>query len=141
MHELAAPDRILRMLKFAFSKGYILWPLTFLVLLMLTTVAVIAFPKTPENSDALKISPAHTGEDLPDGFTLYQGLSQRGVEIESITPANGSLVVKLHSSIQQHLAQETLKSILPSGYKIQPYSHEPSHEWANKFNRDQSHFG
>ncbi|WAT00266.1 EnvZ/OmpR regulon moderator MzrA [Rouxiella chamberiensis] len=129
------------MFKRTFSKRLILWPLTFAMLLMLTTVGVIALPKMPENSDALKISPARMGEDLPDGFTLYQGLSQHGVQIDSITPANGSLVVRLHSSGQQHLAQETLKALLPGHYNIQPYSPEPSHEWASKFARDRSKVG
>ncbi|KAB7898530.1 EnvZ/OmpR regulon moderator MzrA [Rouxiella sp. S1S-2] len=130
------------MLKFPFSRGYILWPATFLVLLMLTTVGVVAFPKMPtESGDALKISPIQSGEDLPDGFTLYQGLSQHGIEIESITPASGSLVVKLHSPHQQHLAQETLKALLPGGYNIQPFNSAQSQGWASKVTRDQSKVG
>ncbi|WP_369789074.1 EnvZ/OmpR regulon moderator MzrA [Rouxiella sp. WC2420] len=129
------------MFKLTFSKKYILWPLTFVVLLMLTTVGVIALPKMPVNAEAFKISPTQPGEDLPDGFSLYQGLSQRGVEIESITPANGSLVVKLHSPQQEHLARETLKSLLHGGYIIQPFSPAPLHDWASKIARDQPKMG
>lgn len=129
------------MLKFAFTKGYILWPVTFVVLLMLSTVAVIAFPTVPATIEAFKITPANPGEDLPDGFYLYQGLSQRGVEIESITPANNSLVVKLHSQRQQHLAQETLKALLPGGYNIQPCIPEVPHQWADKMTHNASRMG
>lgn len=129
------------MFKLTLSKSYVLWPLTFAVLLMLTTVGVIALPKMPDNAEAFKISPAQMGEDLPDGFYLYQGLSQRGVEIESITPSDGSLVVKLHQPRQQHLAQEALKALLPGGYTIQPYTPVSSHEWTSQIIRDQSKIG
>lgn len=129
------------MSKLTFSKGLLLWPIAIVLLLMLTTVGVIALPKMPEKSDALKISVIQKGDDLPDGFTLYQSLSQHGVQIDSITPANGSLVVRLHSSGQQHLALETLKALLPGHYTVQPYSPEPSHEWASKFAHDRSKVG
>ncbi len=129
------------MLKLTFSKGYILWPVTFLFLLMFTTVGVIALPKMPDSVEAFKISPLQPGEDLPDGFYLYQGLSQKGIQIESITPSKDSLVVKLHLPRQQHLAQETLKTLLPGGYNIQPCASESAHEWASKMSRDPSKIG
>ncbi|NMP28648.1 EnvZ/OmpR regulon moderator MzrA [Rahnella sp. SAP-1] len=129
------------MLKLNLSKGYVVWPAVILALLMLTTVGVIALPGMPENNGALKISPIQSGADLPDGFTLYQGLSQHGVQIESITPANGSLVVKLQSQQQQQLAQDTLKTLLPNGYAIKACSGEQPHQWVSKLTRDQSKFG
>jgi hypothetical protein len=127
--------------KFSFTKGYILWPFTFVILLMLSTVGVIAFPNPPSPPEAFKITPVNPGEDLPDGFYLYQGLSQHGVEIESITPANNSLVVKLHLQGQQHLAQETLKALLPGGYNIQPYLPEVPHQWADKMTHNAARMG
>lgn len=129
------------MLKLAFTRGYILWPVTFVALLMLSSVGVIAFPTVPAAIEAFKITSANPGEDLPDGFYLYQGLSQRGVEIESITPANNSLVVKLHSPGQQRLAQDTLKTLLPGGYTIQPYAPEAAHPWADKMTHNASRMG
>lgn len=130
------------MMKLRFSKNYLIWPAAILTLLMLTSVFGVAFPKVSlENGDALKISPAQPGEDLPDGFSLYQGLSQHGVEIESITPSSGSLVVKLHSPRQQHLAQETLRSLLPRGYSIQPFNSAQPHTWESKITHDQPKVG
>ncbi|AOF16728.1 modulator protein [Yersinia enterocolitica] len=86
-----------------------------------TTLLLAALLFTPiimRTESALKIRPNQQGLSLPDGFSLYQHLDQRGIRIKSITPENDSLVVSLESPEQQQEAITALQDILPSGYVI-----------------------
>ncbi|AHM72141.1 EnvZ/OmpR regulon moderator MzrA [Yersinia hibernica] len=92
---------------------YLMLPVTLLLL-----VALLFTPIIMRTESALKIRPNQQGLSLPDGFSLYQHLDQRGIRIKSITPESGSLVVSLESAEQQQEAIKALQDILPSGYVI-----------------------
>ena len=92
---------------------YLILPVTLLLLAVLLFTPIIM-----RTESALKIRPNQQGLSLPDGFSLYQHLDQRGIRIKSITPENDSLVVSLESPEQQKEAIEALQDILPSGYVI-----------------------
>ncbi|EKN6193139.1 EnvZ/OmpR regulon moderator MzrA [Yersinia enterocolitica] len=92
---------------------YLILPVTVLLLAVLLFTPIIM-----RTESALKIRPNQQGLSLPDGFSLYQHLDQRGIRIKSITPENDSLVVSLESPEQQQEAITALQDILPSGYVI-----------------------
>ncbi|HDM8303358.1 TPA: EnvZ/OmpR regulon moderator MzrA [Yersinia enterocolitica] len=92
---------------------YLILPVTVLLLATLLFTPIIM-----RTESALKIRPNQQGLSLPDGFSLYQHLDQRGIRIKSITPENDSLVVSLESPEQQQEAITALQDILPSGYVI-----------------------
>lgn len=92
---------------------YLILPVTLVLL-----AALLFTPIIMRTESALKIRPNQQGLSLPDGFSLYQHLDQRGIHIKSITPEDDSLVVSLESPKQQQEAIEALQDILPSGYDI-----------------------
>jgi len=100
----------------------------------------ISTPATPTDN-ALQISSSQAGQELPDGFYLYQGLNQRGISVQSITRENNMLVVALSSPAQRQQAQNALKQILPVGYEINISTQPQSTEWVDKFTRDNLHLG
>ncbi|WP_421670613.1 EnvZ/OmpR regulon moderator MzrA [Rahnella sp. EDr1-12] len=110
-----------------FLKRSLLWPV---IIMMLAAAAMIglAISRMPANGNALQIRPARTGISLPDGFYVYQSLSQRGIHIKSITPLDDGLVVQLDSAEQLQMAHSALQDILPEGFIIR--NCEPSHSRA-----------
>lgn len=121
-------------------KRSILWPVGILLLAAAVMIG-LAVSRIPATSNALQIRPAKAGVSLPDGFYVYQGLSQRGIHIKSITPLDDSLVVQLDSIQQRQLAQSVLQDILPAGFIIQDCASPNSKAWIGKFNRDRLKFG
>jgi len=112
-----------------------------LAVLGLFIVGIVVSPPTTPNDNALQISSSQVGQELPDGFYLYQGLNQRGITVQSITRENNMLVVALSSSEQRQQAQNVLKQILPVGYEINVSTLPQQTEWVDKFTRDNLHFG
>jgi hypothetical protein len=92
---------------------YLILPVTALLLAVLLLTPIIL-----RTESALKIRPNQQGLSLPDGFSLYQHLDQRGIRIKSIVPEKDSLVVNLESPEQQEEAIEVLQDLLPTGYVI-----------------------
>ena len=92
---------------------YLILPVTLVLL-----AALLFTPIIMRTESALKIRPNQQGLSLPDGFSLYQHLDQRGIRIKSITPEDDSLVVSLESPEQQQEAIDALQDILPNGYII-----------------------
>lgn len=123
-----------------FLKRSLLWPV---IIMLLAAAAMIglAISRIPANGNALQIRPAKAGISLPDGFFVYQGLSQRGIHIKSITPLNDGLVVQLDSSEQRQMAQSVLQDILPPGFLIQNCEPPRTRVWLDKLNRDRLKFG
>src|SRR5471032_3152220 len=76
-------------------KRPVLWPLTFLTLLLIAAAAGFTFSRIPQNNITLQIRPARAGLALPDGFFVYQSLNERGIRIKSITPLQDGLIVQL----------------------------------------------
>ena len=117
-----------------------IWP----VMIMLLAVAAmvgLAVSRLPAPAGALQIRPARAGVALPDGFYVYQGLSQRGIRIKSITPLNDGLVVQLDSAAQRQMAETVLQDILPAGFVVQYFEPPNAKAWVNKLDRDRLKFG
>jgi len=112
-----------------------------LAVLGLVVVGIIASPPTTTIDNTLQISSSQVGQELPDGFYLYQGLNQRGITVQSITRENNMLVVALSSSAQRQQAQNALKQILPVGYQINISTLPQQIEWSDKFSLDNLHLG
>ena len=64
----------------------------------------------------IQIGVAHKGTNLPDGFFVYHQLASHGVNIKSITPEDGKLVIRLQNEEQRLTAQKILKQILSDAY-------------------------
>ncbi|WP_037035073.1 EnvZ/OmpR regulon moderator MzrA [Rahnella sp. WP5] len=121
-------------------KRSFLWPLL-LMLLAAATMIGLAVSRLPAPTSALQIRPARAGAALPDGFYVYQGLSQRGIHIKSITPLNDALVVQLDTASQRKLAETVLQDILPAGFVIQYYEPQHATTWGSKLDRERLKFG
>ena len=121
------------------SRSFI-WP-GMLMLIAIVAMFALALSHLPVPASALQIRPARTGTSLPDGFYVYQSLSQRGIHIKSITPLNDGLVVQLDSSSQRELAEEALQDIFPPGFMIQYCEPPHAKEWLHKLERDSLKFG
>ena len=121
------------------SRSFI-WP-GVLMLVAIVAMFGLALWHLPVPASALQIRPARTGTSLPDGFYVYQSLSQRGIHIKSITPLNDGLVVQLDSSSERKLAEEALQDILPPGFMIQYYEQPTAKAWIHKLDRDRLKFG
>lgn len=123
-----------------FLKRSFIWPV---VLMLLATAAMLglAVSRLPAPASALQIRPARAGVALPDGFYVYQGLSQRGIHIKSITPLNDGLVVQLDSASQRKMAETVLQDILPAGFVIQYCEPPHAKAWVAKLDRDRLKFG
>ncbi|CCV44948.1 EnvZ/OmpR regulon moderator MzrA [Yersinia enterocolitica] len=106
------------MINFRGRFGRPVWHYLILPVTVLLLAALLFTPIIMRTESALKIRPNQQGLSLPDGFSLYQHLDQRGIRIKSITPENDSLVVSLESPEQQQEAITALQDILPSGYVI-----------------------
>ncbi|HHL2565321.1 TPA: EnvZ/OmpR regulon moderator MzrA [Yersinia enterocolitica] len=106
------------MINFRCRFGRPVWHYLILPVTTLLLAALLFTPIIMRTESALKIRPNQQGLSLPDGFSLYQHLDQRGIRIKSITPENDSLVVSLESPEQQQEAITALQDILPSGYVI-----------------------
>ena len=106
------------MINFRGPFGRPVWHYLILPVTVLLLAALLFTPIIMRTESALKIRPNQQGLSLPDGFSLYQHLDQRGIRIKSITPENDSLVVSLESPEQQQEAITALQDILPSGYVI-----------------------
>ncbi|ELI8281109.1 EnvZ/OmpR regulon moderator MzrA [Yersinia enterocolitica] len=106
------------MINFRGPFGRPVWHYLILPVTVLLLAALLFTPIIMRTENALKIRPNQQGLSLPDGFSLYQHLDQRGIRIKSITPENDSLVVSLESPEQQQEAITALQDILPSGYVI-----------------------
>lgn len=111
-----------------------------LIVIALAAMVGLAVLRLPVPTSALQIRPARVGVSLPDGFFVYQGLSQRGIRIKSITPLNDGLVVELVSPAQRKMAGDVLQDILPPGFTIQ-YCEPPSKAWFQKLDRQRLKFG
>lgn len=116
------------------------WP-ALLTLLAVAAILGMAISRLPMPTSALQIRPTRAGVALPDGFYVYQGLSQRGIHIKSITPLNDSLVVQLDSASQRKLAEDVLQDILPPGFMIQYFEPPSTKGWIQKLDRDRLKFG
>jgi len=64
------------------------------------------------------INVTNHGISLPDGFFLYQNLSAKGITIKSITSNRDSLIISFNSVEDSHAAQQALRTILDSSYRI-----------------------
>ncbi|EKN3716146.1 TPA: EnvZ/OmpR regulon moderator MzrA [Yersinia enterocolitica] len=106
------------MINFRGPFGRPVWHYLILPVTVLLLAALLFTPIIMRTESELKIRPNQQGLSLPDGFSLYQHLDQRGIRIKSITPENDSLVVSLESPEQQQEAITALQDILPSGYVI-----------------------
>ncbi|EKN6022837.1 EnvZ/OmpR regulon moderator MzrA [Yersinia enterocolitica] len=106
------------MINFRGPFGRPVWHYLILPVTVLLLAALLFTPIIMRTESALQIRPNQQGLSLPDGFSLYQHLDQRGIRIKSITPENDSLVVSLESPEQQQEAITALQDILPSGYVI-----------------------
>ncbi|EKN5998227.1 EnvZ/OmpR regulon moderator MzrA [Yersinia enterocolitica] len=106
------------MINFRGPFGRPVWHYLILPVTVLLLAALLFTPIIMRTESVLKIRPNQQGLSLPDGFSLYQHLDQRGIRIKSITPENDSLVVSLESPEQQQEAITALQDILPSGYVI-----------------------
>ncbi|EKN4873445.1 EnvZ/OmpR regulon moderator MzrA [Yersinia enterocolitica] len=106
------------MINFRGPFGRPVWHYLILPVTVLLLAALLFTPIIMRTESTLKIRPNQQGLSLPDGFSLYQHLDQRGIRIKSITPENDSLVVSLESPEQQQEAITALQDILPSGYVI-----------------------
>lgn len=104
-------------------------------------VNFFVFPPASPIDNALQISSSQVGQELPDGFYLYQGLNQRGITVQSITRKNNMLIVALSSSAQRQQAQNALKQILPIGYEINVSTLPQQTEWVDKLAHDDFHLG
>ncbi|WP_047605632.1 EnvZ/OmpR regulon moderator MzrA [Rahnella aquatilis] len=120
-------------------KRSFIWPL----LLILVAVAMIGLTvsRLPAQAGTLQIRPARAGVALPDGFYVYQGLSQHGIHIKSITPLDNALVVQLDTASQRKMAETVLQDILPAGFVIQYYEPPHAKAWIAKSDRDPLRFG
>ncbi|SRR5471030_402239 len=113
-------------------KRPVLWPLTFLTLLLIAAAAGFAFSRMPQNAITLQIRPARAGLTLPDGFFVYQSLNERGIRIKSITPLQDGLIVQLDSTEQRQQAERALHDILPMGFSIMLCEPPKSPLWMQK---------
>lgn len=89
-----------------------------LTLALLLVAALILLPTFFQHENALLIRTSHHGSNLPDGFYLYRALNNRGIHIKSITPQQGSLVIKLDSGEQSNAAEQVLRELLPGDFEI-----------------------
>lgn len=123
-----------------FLKRSIFWPVLILIMAVAAMLG-LALSRMPAQANALQIRPVRAGISLPDGFYVYQNLSQRGIRINSITPFNDGLIVQLDSVEQRKLAENALRDILPKGFLIQYVDPPHSKAWIEKLNRDKLTFG
>ncbi|GAB2948479.1 EnvZ/OmpR regulon moderator MzrA [Hafnia psychrotolerans] len=122
-------------------KRSILWPVTLLSLLLVATIVGFAFSHMPHSSNALQLRPSRAGVVMPDGFYVYQSLSQRGIRIQSITSEEDGLIVALDSSEQRILAEHALQDIFPMGFSVKRCEPPKRHLWVQKITRDQLKLG
>ncbi|MFP1763114.1 EnvZ/OmpR regulon moderator MzrA [Lonsdalea quercina] len=111
-------------------------PVWRLLLLLLPVIVMVTSSHHTPDEVTLHISPQHQGAPLPDGFYIYQRLNERGIGIESIIPAQDSIVVRLSCPEQSRDARDVLRMMLPqvkvvtqiakSGQPAQKYSPPPS---------------
>ncbi|GBU13079.1 hypothetical protein AwEntero_16800 [Enterobacterales bacterium] len=118
-----------------------MWPTALFILLLVAAAVGFAFSRMPQNTITLQIRTAHAGQTLPDGFSVYQSLNERGIRIKSITPLQDGLIVQLDSQEQRLLAERALQDILPMGFSIKLCEPPKSPLWIQKFGGDQLKIG
>ncbi|AXW86882.1 modulator protein [Lonsdalea britannica] len=111
-------------------------PVWRLLLMLLPVIIMVTSSRHTPDEVTLHISPQRQGATLPDGFYIYQRLSERGIGIESIIPAQDSIVVRLSCPEQSRDARDVLRTVLPqvnvvtqiakSGQPAHKYSPPPS---------------
>ncbi|WP_208951017.1 EnvZ/OmpR regulon moderator MzrA [Rahnella sp. ChDrAdgB13] len=121
-------------------KHSFIWPALF-ILLAVAAMIGLAISRLPAPASALQIRPARSGVALPDGFYVYQSLTERGIHIKSITPLEDGLVVQLDSAAQRKMAQDVLQTILPAGFVIQYCEPPHTKAWLTKLDRDRLKVG
>lgn len=122
------------------AKRSFIWPALFMLLAAASMIG-LAVSRLPMPASALQIRPARAGVALPDGFYVYQGFSQRGIHIKSITPLDDGLVIQLDSASQRKIAEAVLQDILPAGFVIQYCEPPHTKPWVAKLDRDRLKFG
>lgn len=123
-----------------FRKHSFIWPALF-ILLAAAAMIGLAISRLPAPANALQIRPTRSGVALPDGFYVYQTLTERGIHIKSITPLEDGLVVQLDSTAQRKMAEDVLQTILPAGFVIQYCEPPHTKAWLTKLDRDRLKFG
>lgn len=123
-----------------FRKHSFIWPALF-ILLAAAAMIGLAISRLPAPANALQIRPTRSGVALPDGFYVYQTLTERGIHIKSITPLEDGLVVQLDSTAQRKMAEDVLQTILPEGFVIQYCEPPHTKAWLTKLDRDRLKFG
>lgn len=129
------------MKKLSLKKRSFLWPTTLLTLVLVAVLIGFAAARMPHNANTLQIRSVRAGISLPDGFYVYQSLNQRGIRIQSITPVEDGLIVKLDSREQRELAEHALQDILPLGFSIQLCDPPQPQRWMQKIAREQLKLG
>lgn len=95
--------------------GYRLLPFVVIITLMVITTLRL-MPGLTVNDPVIRITVTHKGMNLPDGFFLYQQLTERGISVKSITPDQDSMVIHLANEEQQLAARLLLSHILSDAY-------------------------
>lgn len=99
---------------------------------LIMTLVVTLLPVLFRSEASVQIRTLRQGNNLPDGFYVYQALSSQGIRIKSITPDHDSLVIKLESHEQSAAAEKVLRELLPVGYNI---ARQEEHSAVNRINR------
>ncbi|MEC5342757.1 EnvZ/OmpR regulon moderator MzrA [Brenneria populi] len=116
-----------------------LWRIVLLVAVPL--FALMLVPHRSQDEAQLHIQPLYQGAALPDGFYIYQRLNERGIAIKSITPAEGSLIVRLASPAQSAEARNILRTSLPKASITTQQTINPPPFWQQKLTQKQSNLG
>ncbi|WP_409160325.1 EnvZ/OmpR regulon moderator MzrA [Pectobacterium sp. B2J-2] len=113
--------------------------------LILLALPIIALTQSQslrhsQNDAMLHIKP-YDGAALPDGFYVYQRLNEKGIAIKSITPDQGSLIVRLASPEQSIAARDVLRLSLPKVTITAKQATTPTSFWQQKLTQKQSKLG
>lgn len=85
---------------------------------LLMALGMTLLPSLFRSEVAVQISTQKPGNSVPDGFYVYQALLSEGIHIKSITPDQGSLIIKFESPEQSIAAKKVLQALLPVGFDI-----------------------
>jgi len=99
---------------------------------LVVTLVLTLLPSLFRSEATVQIRTLRQGNNLPDGFYVYQALSSQGIRIKSITPDHDSLVIKLESQDQSAAAEKVLRELLPIGFDI---ARQEEHSAVNRINR------
>lgn len=101
---------------------------------LIGALGLTLLPSLFHTEAAVQIRTLRPGNNLPDGFYVYQALLSQGIHIKSITPDRDSLIIKFESQEQSIAAEKVLRQLLPVGFDIARQDKQSAENRINRTN-------